>query len=168
MRSLIAAVALMIATTVWSEMTVTIYSPWGEKMLTITNVFRIDWDHEHKVPPCHLVWSVQNGQTNQFHAWCVDLKIGTNAPKRTIRVEAEPAIANPVYATVKVEDDGIPNWQPMEGGTATNGISATQIEGFTVTNWLTFEWADRTNSISLTREEVTNIVLSLLRDRQWR
>jgi len=44
-----------------------------------TNVVSVVQNHE---PGCHLVKYVENGMTNDFHAWAVPVVIETNKPAK--------------------------------------------------------------------------------------
>lgn len=44
-----------------------------------TNAIQVIWNHE---PSCTLVRYVQNGTTNEFHAWAAPVVVTTNKPSR--------------------------------------------------------------------------------------
>lgn len=43
-----------------------------------TNAIEVIPDHEKAVPPCTLIRYVQDGRTNEFHAWAVPVIVTTN------------------------------------------------------------------------------------------
>lgn len=56
--------------------TVGIYD-WGNHLLTTFDNVILVTNHE---PHCFLIRYVENGKTNDFHAWLVPIKVITNNP----------------------------------------------------------------------------------------
>ena len=47
-----------------------------------TNAVEVIPNHEKRFPPCTLIRYVENGRTNEFHAWAIPVIVTTNAPRR--------------------------------------------------------------------------------------
>ena len=43
-----------------------------------TNAIEVIHDHEKKIPPCTLIRYVENGKTNEYHAWAIAVQVITN------------------------------------------------------------------------------------------
>lgn len=73
MRYIILSVIVFLSVAA-TNVTYTVKTPVWET----TNAIRIIPDHEKKVPPCTLIVYVENGRTNEFHAWMVPVVVITN------------------------------------------------------------------------------------------